>query len=502
MRHLNRTVIPGPPGTGKTYRLTEYLQKELQEHKTDPQKIIYISFSNAAAEEAQRRINDKLYHIGTMHSLGSRELGINTNTHLLKGNKWKGFKTWSQVCRHLSFESRTNEFGFVEYTNPHMKIIEYARSRKLTIEEAAIQLELYKTIELGLTEQIKLDLESYKDHTGMVEYSDMISKFIDKGISPPIDVVFLDEAQDLSPLQWDMFFQLERSSLRSYIAGDDDQTIYTFQGADPSIFINLKGTMDPQIQSRRVPKKIHELATSIFPYMSQRLDKKWEPRNAEGNIYENSNLEDIDLSKGKWMILARTNKMLTPIMEHLYYLNLRFDSKSQSLLPEQMLNAYRVWDRLNKGAKVNKDDVKDLWEYLSTEKHVARGFKNEKKLETIVSVDMQELREQYGLRATGSWEHLNFPEQSKIYIKSLLESGDDLMKPARIKVSTIHSVKGEEADNVALYTDIERIIYEAALKDPDPEHRTFFVGVTRAKENLFLMQSTSDYQYNIGGPIV
>ena len=43
MRHLNRTVIPGPPGTGKTYRLTEYLQKELQEHKTDPQKIIYIS---------------------------------------------------------------------------------------------------------------------------------------------------------------------------------------------------------------------------------------------------------------------------------------------------------------------------------------------------------------------------------------------------------------------------------------------------------------------------
>ena len=76
------------------------------------------------------------------------------------------------------------------------------------------------------------------------------------------------------------------------------------------------------------------------------------------------------------------------------------------------------------------------------------------------------------------------------------------MKKARIKVSTIHSVKGEESMNVVLYTDIERIIYESALKDPDPEHRTFFVGVTRAKENLFLMQPTSEYQYNIGGPIV
>ena len=47
------------------------------------------------------------------------------------------------------------------------------------------------------------------------------------------------------------------------------------------------------------------------------------------------------------------------------------------------------------------------------------------------------------------------------------------MKPARIKLSTIHAVKGEERDNVVLFTDIERIIYESARKDADPEHRTF-----------------------------
>jgi len=499
---LHRVIIPGPPGTGKTHKLTEYLEKELKEYKTDPQRIVYISFSNAAAEEAQRRISGKLYHVGTMHSLGSKELGIKTNLQLLKGNRWKGFKNFSLICRDLSFESRTNEFGFVEYTNPHMKIIEYARSRKLDVQEASIQLDLYQTVETSLTEQIEQDLKTYKSSTGMVEYYDMISQFVEKKKCPLLDVVFLDEAQDLSPLQWDMFFYIESVCKRSYIAGDDDQTIYTFQGADPSIFINLKGTMDPQIQSRRVPKKIHKLAESIFPYMSQRLDKQWQARDAEGNVYEDMNLEDLDFSTGQWMIIARTNKMLEPIMEYLYRLNFRFDSKIQKLLPSDMLNAYRVWDRLSKGAKVSKDDVKDLWTYLSTEKHVARGFKDEKKLEPIISVDMEELREHYGLRATGSWEHLNFPEQSKIYIKNLLESGDDLMKKARIKVSTIHSVKGEESINVVLYTDIERIIYESALKDPDPEHRTFFVGVTRAKENLFLMQPTSEYQYNIGGPIV
>jgi superfamily I DNA/RNA helicase len=502
MFHSIRTIIPGPPGTGKTFTLTKYLEKELKEYKTDPKKIAYISFSNAAANEAQRRITDNLFHIGTMHSLGSNALGINTQTQLLKGSKWNNFKNYSQVCKDLSFESRTNEFGYVEYTNPHMKIIEYARSRQIDIEEAAIQLDLHQTVEISLTELIASHLQTYKEHTGMVEYYDMIAQFIEKKVCPELDVVFLDEAQDLSPLQWKMFFYIESKCKRSYIAGDDDQTIYTFQGADPSIFINLKGTMDPQVQSRRVPRKIHKLAESIFPYMSERLTKEWKARDAEGNIYEDMALEDLNLSKGKWMILARTNKMLDQIKEYLYSLNLRFEAKTQDILPSEMVNAYRVWDRLNKGARVNKQDVKDLWQYLKTELHVARGFKNEKKLDSIISVDMEELREQYGLRATGSWEHLNFPEESKTYIKNLLESGDDLMKEPRIKISTIHSVKGEEADNVALYTDLERVIYESALKNPDPEHRTFFVGITRAKENLYLMQSTSDYQYNIGGPIV
>jgi len=502
MSHSTRIIIPGPPGTGKTFTLTKYLERELNEHKTDPQKIAYISFSNAAANEAQRRINHNLFHIGTMHSLGSNALGINTQTQLLKGSKWNSFKNYSQVCKDLSFESTTNEFGYVVYTNPHMKIIEYARSRQIDIEEAAIQLDLHQTVEVSLTELIDLHLKTYKEHTGMIEYYDMIAQFIEKKVCPQLDVVFLDEAQDLSPLQWKMFFYIESICKRSYIAGDDDQTIYTFQGADPKIFINLKGKFDPQIKSRRVPRKIHNLAESIFPYMSERLDKQWEARDAEGNIYEDMSLEDLNLFKGNWMILARTNKMLDQIKEHLYSLNLRFSAKTQEILPTEMVNAYRVWDRLNKGAKVDKQGVKDLWQYLKTELHVTRGFKNEKKLETIVSVDMQELREQYGLRATGSWEHLNFPQESKTYIKNLLESGDDLMKEPRIKVSTIHSVKGEEADNVALYTDLERIIYESALKDPDPEHRTFFVGITRAKENLYLMQSTSDYQYNIGGPIV
>ena len=91
---MRRIIIPGPPGTGKPHRLMELLDNELNLVKTIPEKIAYIAFSNAAANEAKKRItNDKII-VSTMHALGSRELQLNTSSHLLKGEKWKCFKNF------------------------------------------------------------------------------------------------------------------------------------------------------------------------------------------------------------------------------------------------------------------------------------------------------------------------------------------------------------------------------------------------------------------------
>ena len=237
--------------------------------------------------------------------------------------------------------------------------------------------------------------------------------------------------------------------------------------------------------------------------MNTRLEKKWEPRDAEGKVIYNIDFFSLDLSKENWMILTRTNKMMERLREHLYDLNLRFDSKAQELLPNKMLSAYRTWIRLNQGASVSKDDVKDLWDYLTVKQgHLVRGYAGGKTLETIDSINIEGLREHHGLRAAGGWDTLNFPESSKDYIRTILNNGDDMMRPARIKLSTIHGVKGEECDNVILFTDLERIIYESAQRDADPEHRTFFVGITRAKQKLFITNQDYEYQYNIGGPLI
>ncbi|NDG31287.1 hypothetical protein EB118_14605 [bacterium] len=91
---MKRIIIPGPPGTGKTYHLTNhYLRKEIEEYKTPTIKIAYITFSNAATTEAKKRIENlfptydikkNFPYISTMHSLGTRQLNIDTNTRLLK----------------------------------------------------------------------------------------------------------------------------------------------------------------------------------------------------------------------------------------------------------------------------------------------------------------------------------------------------------------------------------------------------------------------------------
>ena len=500
-----RTIIPGPPGTGKTHTLIhKHLKYELLDLKTDPKKIAYISFSNAAAKEARKRIQDEypqfeFEYISTMHAMGKRALGIDTNTQLLQGKNWNAFKNYSRVCDDMSFENYQSESGYREYKNSYMKIIEYARAKQIDVMEAAYELELDTVISDDLLLQIEQDLNDYKRDYNMFEFSDMLTKFVEKDMCPSLDAVFLDEAQDLNPLQWKMFFYIESLCKRSYIAGDDDQAIYSFQGASPSEFINLKGVIDAQVQSRRVPRSVHQLAVSVLMNIDERLQKQWNPRDAEGEIIDHLDITDIDFSKGNWMILTRTNEQMKPIVEHLHTTGYRFDCKINDLLPAELLEAINIWDRLNKGASISGEEAALLYEHL-TKAEVKHGFKSQS-FDNVDTIDMDELRMNHGLNVSGDWTVLKMDEVQKQYIQDLVASGEDLSKKARIKVSTIHSVKGEECDNVILFTDLEKIIYDAAQVNKDTEHRLFFVGITRAKNKLYIMNQGSEYQYYIGEDI-
>ena len=130
----------------------------------------------------------------------------------------------------------------------------------VSIEDAAVQLQKHHQVDIDTTLQLQADLKSFKDGTNMVEFYDMINKFVEEDRCPPLDVIFLDEAQDLSPHQWKCFDYIKSKCKRGYMAGDDDQTIYGFQGADPNCFMEQEGERDDQEISRRVPRAVHRLS--------------------------------------------------------------------------------------------------------------------------------------------------------------------------------------------------------------------------------------------------
>ena len=130
-----RKKIMGPPGTGKTHRLVNhYLDKVLNDLHTDPQRIVYVTFTTAASLDGSKKIQTifpgtELLYISTLHSMGSRELGINTKEKLLKGKKWKQFKNVYPVYSDINFDTFVNETGAVIHQDKNLQVINFARAK-------------------------------------------------------------------------------------------------------------------------------------------------------------------------------------------------------------------------------------------------------------------------------------------------------------------------------------------------------------------------------------
>ena len=100
-------------------------------------------------------------------------------------------------------------------------------------------------------------------------------------LCPKYDVAFVDEAQDLSPIQWKMFNIIKENSKYVILAGDDDQAIYGWAGADVKKFqqeISKKDIILPQ--SYRVPQDRTNIADKILNLIpdDRRIKKQWKAR--------------------------------------------------------------------------------------------------------------------------------------------------------------------------------------------------------------------------------
>ena len=109
---------------------------------------------------------------------------------------------------------------------------------------------------------------------------------------------------------------------------------------------------------------------------------------------------------------------------------------------------------------------------------------------------MKECSDKHGLITQAVWfEALDgAPLKAVKYIRKMRENDEKLNQEPRILLSTIHGVKGGEADNVVLLTDLSNNTQKSYERYPDDENRLFYVGATRAKDHLHVIKPKDIYK--------
>ena len=82
-----------------------------------------------------------------------------------------------------------------------------------------------------------------------------------------------------------------------------------------------------------------------------------------------------------------------------------------------------------------------------------------------------------------------------VYIEKVLENGINVNKEPDIVVNTIYGVKGGEADNVILFSNISPAAQSSLKENINELRKVFYTGMTRSKLNLYIVKKQKGYVF-------
>ena len=466
------TKIYGPPGTGKTEKLIRRAMAYIR-IGTPINSIGYFAFTRKAAHEARDRMLSKnpqykkkeLRYFQTLHSLAFHTLGLREE-NVMQDYHYNDLGKILSI--RVNAKKDADASPYLSCDNEYFQIILKAKEKGISVWDEYCTGEHSSNVEPDLLKHIEVNYNQYKVNNNLIDFADMIKKFLSKPeLCPSFNTVFIDEAQDLSPIQWDMYDLLKNNSKNVYLAGDDDQAIYGWAGADVDRFIKEPAEEKVLSKSRRIPIAVQEISKIITERIQGlRATKNYLPRNEQGLCSKINSLENVDLYNGKWLILTRTISRAKEICDLLKVKGLYHENKHRKSYDTKLYKAIINHSKWLNGEDIPDTALEDIKEYMG-ERELKKDLKWYECFDTA-SAD------------------------EKIYIRLMLSNGEKLSNEARIKVSTIHAAKGGECENVILVLDNAKKIREAtahSIIKRDEEHRVWYVGCTRAKRNLYLMRA-------------
>ena len=334
-------VIAGA-GSGKTrtitYRIANMLDKGIPQSA-----ILALTFTNKAAREMADRVKElvgrklPMLTVSTFHAFGVRVL--------------------RESISHLGYKEN---FSIYDQADKMALIKETARSLK--IDPAELNLydlaNLFSDIKTG---RARWDADSSQYSPIYDEYNELLKLYnavdFDDLIVLPIKLfkekpdvlekyrkryryIMVDEFQDTSKIQYDLVYLLAQKSKNICVVGDDDQSIYSWRGANYENIVQFEKDF-PEVkeikleQNYRSTGTILDAANSIISHNTKRKKKNLWSKSGEGNpielSYPDNEIKEAqfiaetitllrmqdDLSYGDFGILVRTNSLTTAIEDAL-----------------------------------------------------------------------------------------------------------------------------------------------------------------------------------------
>lgn len=453
-------LIGAVAGSGKTTTIIkslEYLKPELD--------VSFLAFNKSIVEHLKNKVRTGV-NVQTLHSLGYQTL-LKNGKYKLDKNKIVGiiyqnlkqFKVTKQLEKSFIY-SVSQLVDFIRFNNcedDKDKIFELALKHDILADEKEIDAALQILI--------------YSNRREEVDFLDMLYLPVKEDLKMKrYDVLYIDEAQDMSIIQQKLFKKIVKPKGRFIAVGDSSQAIYGFAGSDVESFDKL--SLEPN--TKQLPLSVcYRCGSSIVRFVQDLVPDIQPFEGSEKGVVRNGSLHE--LRNGDW-VLCRNTKPLFVLCLQLFQKRKKAYIKGHDFGTE--LNSI-----------LDKTDTDSITVACL-------------KLDSLLSLKYDKLRS-YGIEEPANTSSFNkfketidilkeviFPEvrtiseAKKLIVEIFLEKDVE----NRITLSTIHRAKGFEADRIfVLKKDLMPSKYAKQPWQLQQERNLEYVCYTRARKQLIFI---------------
>jgi DNA helicase-2/ATP-dependent DNA helicase PcrA len=573
--NTDATRLFGGPGSGKTTALLDKVE-EILDGGVDVRDILVVSYTRAAAQEVRDRLAERLDenpkalqgNVCTMHAKAYELLNLSRGDVVGEDDK-------KEFCEEFGIEFE-DEYGgagrrTARSTTIGNKIIATSQWLQRTrrdvadwydvpfqwnVEKVRLPPELDPNSQEGNkytptwpSDDDRIDVpeairawRSYKGKEDLTGFADMLERVKQRSLLPNVDYLVIDEFQDITTLQYDVYEEWRPHMEGVLIAGDDDQVVYSWQGADPALLLEEDVTDDVILpNSYRLPSNVLNVVNREISYIDVRQDKDLKPRKEGGTVEGVQSPSMLDLVRNVRSTVDEDDGSIMLLFRARYQMFQFIDEFIGEGIPFSVMTDQRMWtDRLSEYVNAvesieNDDPITGLEARRLADMLASSAFGTNERDDLFDTIDeLQEEREIEDLTdmtvapdvvsdhvpfmpgpASASDMVRKVTSFQKKSMKSYFNVGEyrDLDRD-RVRLGTIHSAKGREADHVFVATDLtEKVVeqmaatvdqdgislpdgYDEFTKTTSPvplvtdnERRVFYVGMSRARERLVLLEN-------------